>query len=36
MVGVQVLRGVNSQITDIFLNAGLARKKEVGAIEDEK
>jgi len=34
-VGVQVLRGVNSHITDIFLNVGLARKGEAETIEDE-
>ena len=35
VVGVQVLKVVNTHITDIFLNVGLARKKEVGEIEDE-
>jgi hypothetical protein len=33
--GVQVLRGVNSHITDIFLNVGLARRGEAETIEDE-
>ena len=35
VVGVQVLKGVNSHITNIFLRAGLARKGEAGTIEDE-
>ena len=32
---VQVSKGVNSYITSISLNAGLARKGEAGTIEDE-
>ena len=33
--GVQELKDVIFYITDIFLNAGLARKGEAGTIEDE-
>ena len=33
-VGVQVLKDVNTHITDIFLNAGLASKGEARTIED--
>jgi hypothetical protein len=32
---VQVSKGVNTHITDIFLNVGLARKGEAETIEDE-
>jgi len=34
-VGVRVLKGVNSHITDMFLNVGLVRTEEAGTIEDE-
>lgn len=34
-MGVQVLKGDNSHITDIFLNAGLAKIEEAEMIEDE-
>jgi hypothetical protein len=34
LVGAQVLKDDNAHITNIFLNAGLARKEEVGSIED--
>jgi hypothetical protein len=34
-VGVRVLKGVNSHITDIFLNVGLVWIGEAGTIEDE-
>ena len=35
MEGAQVWKGVNSYITDIFLNAGLERIAEAGTIEDK-
>ena len=34
LVDVQVLKGDNTHITSIFLNAGLARKEEAETIED--
>ena len=34
-VGVRVLKGVNSYMTSISLNAGLAKIGEAGTIEDE-
>jgi hypothetical protein len=35
VVDVQVLKGVNSHMTSIFLNEDLARIGEAGTIEDE-
>ena len=35
VAGVQVLKGVNSNIRGIFPNAGLVRTGEAGTIEDE-
>jgi hypothetical protein len=34
-IGVLILRGVNSHITDIFLNAGLSKIEEVARKGDE-
>jgi len=33
--GVLILRGANSHITDIFLNAGLSKIEELARIEDK-
>jgi hypothetical protein len=34
-IGVLILRGANSHITNIFLNAGLSKIEGVARIEDE-
>ena len=36
MEGAQVWKGVNSYITDIFLNAGLVKRGEAGTIEEKQ